>query len=78
MIVIARSRNISQMMVGMALIQGAAAALVALVVILAMRADARSNADRHWSHLVGATGRVLESGAYCLMYAAMGLFSMWR
>lgn len=73
-----RMRNSYHIMAGMALIQGLAAALVALMVILAMRADARNNADRHWSHLIGAIGRVAESSAYCLMYVAMGLYAAWR
>jgi hypothetical protein len=78
MFTIMRSRNITQMMTGMAVIQGSAALLVTLVIILAMRDDVRHNAERHWSHLVGAAGRAVESFGYCLMFVAMGLFSAWR
>jgi hypothetical protein len=78
MFVTVRSQNVSRMMTGMAVIQGSMALLVALVIVLALRDEARRNADRHWSHLIGAGGRAVEAVGYCLMFLAMLVFSTWR
>jgi hypothetical protein len=68
----ARLARISSSMAGMmALFQGGAAALIALVIILAMMDDRRHERVRHWSHYIGPVARAYEAGAYVLIYGSM-------